>query len=82
MKNSKFIIHNHTKDYTDYEVFEFILECLEKGLISNDNTEYCYCIVRECERWDLVFESNKTKTGYRFDIFQVNKNKKKGLELE
>ncbi len=76
MKNKKFIIYNHTTHYEDYEVFEFILECLEQGLLSNNETEYCYIIVRACERWDLVFESSKTKTGYRFDIFEANTNKK------
>lgn len=73
MKNSKFIIHNSAKHYDDYEVFEFILECIGKGLLSNDNTEYCYCIVRQCERWNLVFISKKTKTGYRFDIYEEEK---------
>lgn len=73
MKNNKFIIHNNTTHYDDYEVFEFILECLNEGLLSNNKTEYCYCIVRECEKWNLVFESKKTKTGYRFDILEVNK---------
>ena len=41
MKNKKFIIHNHTTHYEDYEVFEFILECLKQGLLSNNKTEYC-----------------------------------------
>ena len=70
MYNSKFIIHNSTKHYEDWEIFEFILECLKKGLLSNNETEYCYCIVRQCERWELVFVSNKTKTGYRFDVYE------------
>lgn len=77
MNNSKFIIHNHIRHYNDYEVFEFITECLSKGLLSNNKTEYCYCIVRQCEKWDLVFESHKTKTGYRFDVFEVNKERNK-----
>ena len=65
MKNKKFIIYNHTENYNDYEIFEWITSCLKQGLLSNNNTEYCYCIVRPCEKWDLVFESHKTKTGYR-----------------
>lgn len=76
MNNSKFIIHNHTKRYKDYEVFDYITYCLRKGLLSNNNTEYCYCIVRQCENHDLVFESHKTKNGYRFDIFEVEKRNK------
>lgn len=28
------------------------------------------------KRWDLVFESHKIKTGYRFDVFEVNKKDK------
>ena len=78
MYNSKFIIHNSTKHYEDWEIFEFILECLKKGLLSNNETEYCYCIVRQCERWELVFASNKTKTGYRFDVYE----NPRGLEGE
>ena len=75
MKNNKFIIYNHTKRYFDYEVFEYISKCLNKGLLSNNKTEYCYCIVEQHETWDLVFESHKTKTGYRFDVFEADKEK-------
>lgn len=70
MYNKKFIIHNSTKHYQDWEIFEFILDCLKEGLLSNNNNEYCYCIVRQCEKWELVFVSNKTKTGYRFDVYE------------
>lgn len=80
MNNSKFIIHNSTKHYNDYEIFEFITECLGEGLLSNNNTEYCYCVVRQCERWDLVFVSNKTKTGYRFDVYESSKSKENKYE--
>lgn len=76
MNNKKFIIHNYTEHYNDCEIFEFILGCLNEGLLSNNNTEYCYCIVRQCEKWDLVFESNKTKTGYRFNIYETNKKER------
>ena len=80
MNNSKFIIHNSTKHYNDYEIFEFITECLGKGLLSNNNTEYCYCVVRQCERWDLVFVSNKTTTSYRFDVYESSKAKENKYE--
>lgn len=80
MNNSKFIIHNSTKHYNDYEIFEFITECLGEGLLSNNNTEYCYCVIRQCERWDLVFISNKTKTGYRFDVYESSKAKENKYE--
>ena len=79
MNNEKFIIHNKTKHYTDYEIFKWITECIGKGLLSNNNTEYCYCCVRKYENWELVFVSNKTKTGYRFDIYE---NPKKILGKE
>lgn len=75
MKNKKFIIYNYTEHYNDDEIFEFILECIGEGLLSNNNTEYCYCIVRQCENWDLVFDSSKTKTGYRFNIYEYAKKK-------
>ena len=78
MKNNKFIIHNNTEHYRDDEIFEFILSCLKEGLLSNNNTEYCYCITRTCENWYLVFNSKKTKTGYRFDVYE---EPKKGSSL-
>jgi hypothetical protein len=76
MYNDKFIIHNSTKHYKDYEIFDFITYCLKQGLLSNEKTEYCYCIVRQCENWDLLFESHKTNKGYRFDVIEVEKENK------
>ena len=55
--------------------FDFITDCIGMGLLSNKNTEYCYCIVRHYEKWDLVFASNKTKTGYRFDVYEKSKER-------
>ena len=75
MYNGKFIIHNQTAHYKDYEIFEFITECIGKGLLSNNETEYCYCIVRQCENWDLMFQSHKTKKGYRFDVIEIARRK-------
>ena len=73
MKNEKFIIHNHTKNYNDCEIFKFIFECLEKGLLSNKETEYCYCTVRQFEKIELVCTFNKTKNNYRIDVYEENK---------
>ena len=70
MKNKKFIIHNHTKSYLDYEIFYFVFETLKKGLLSNNETEYCYCVVWTTDKGQLIIESNKTKTGYRIDIME------------
>ena len=70
MRNTKFIIHNGTEHYDDWEIFSFITDCLQQGLLSNEGTEYCYLIARPCENWDLVFVSRKTKTGYRFDVYE------------
>ena len=50
MKNKKFIIHNNTNSFDDYEIFEFIVYVMKKGLLSNKETEYCYCTVRRFEK--------------------------------
>lgn len=76
MKNAKFIIHNKTIHYNDWEIFVFISQCLMQGLISNEGTEYCYCITMDCDDHTLVFTSKKTKTGYRFDVYEDKKNTK------
>ena len=33
MKNKKFIIHNNTTSFDDYEIFEFIVYDMKKGLL-------------------------------------------------
>ena len=76
MYTNKFIIHNNTKTFTDSEVFEFILHCINQGLLSNNKTEYCYCTVRQFETKELVCEFNKTKTGYRIDLFEIERKRK------
>ena len=75
MYNSKFIIHNNAKSFNDFEVFTFITSILEKGLISNNRTEYCYCTVREHEKVELVCTFIKNKNNYRIDIYEQGKNK-------
>ena len=76
MKNSKFIIHNNTKSFDDYEIFDFISECMQKGLLSNNGTQYCYCTVRQYETKELVCEFTKTKNNYRIDLFEIERKRK------
>lgn len=42
MKNDKFIIHNHTTHFKDFELFTYIANIMSKGLLSKNNTQYCY----------------------------------------
>ena len=70
MKNKKFIIHNNTTSFDDYEIFEFIVYVMKKGLLSNKETEYCYCTVRQFEKIELVCIFNKTKNNYRIDVYE------------
>ena len=78
MKNNKFIIHNNTKSFYDFEIFDFISECMQKGLLSNNETEYCYCTVRQYETKELVCEFTKTKNNYRIDLFEIERKKNNG----
>lgn len=75
MKNSKFIVYNRTKSYYDWEVFEFIKEIMQEGLLSNNETEYCYCTVRQHETFEIVCVFNKTKNNYRIDVYEKGRNK-------
>ena len=53
-----------------YEIFEFIVYVMKKGLLSNKETEYCYCTVRQFEKIELVCTFNKTKNNYRIDVYE------------
>ena len=75
MRNNKFIIHNNTKSFDDYEIFDFILYVLKQGLLSNNGTQYCYCTVRQFETKELVCEFTKNKNNYRIDLFEIDKRK-------
>lgn len=75
MKNKKFIIHNSTTSFDDYEIFEFIVYIMKKGLLSNNETEYCYCTVRQFETKELVCTFNKTKNNYRIDLYEKVRSK-------
>ena len=75
MKNSKFIIHNNTKSFDDYEIFDFITDCIKQGLVSNNKTQYCYCTVRQYEKIELVCQFNKNKNNYRIDLYEIERKK-------
>ncbi len=70
MKNPKFIVYNRTKSYYDWEVFEFIKEIMQEGLLSNKETEYCGCTVRQHEKYEIVCVMNKTTKNYRIDVYE------------
>ena len=70
MKNKKFIIHNNTTSFDDYEIFEFIVYVMKKGSLRNKETEYCYWTVRQFEKIELVCTFNKTKNNYRIDAYE------------
>lgn len=73
MRNDKFIIHNKAISFDDYEIFEFIVSILKLGLLSNEETEYCHCSVRQYETKELVCIFNKTKNNYRIDVYEKKK---------
>lgn len=75
MRNNKFIIHNNTKSFDDYELFAFISHCMQKGLLSNNETEYCYCTVQQYEFCDLICEFKKTKNNYRINLYEKERKK-------
>lgn len=69
----KFIIYNYTPScIDDLKLFELIYEVIKQGKISNNNTEYCYITTFNKE---LVVDCKKTKTGYRFNVYNENKIK-------
>ena len=70
MKNSKFIIYNHTKSFEDFKIFQHITSLLAKGLLSDNETKYCYTSTWVCENSLLCIETCKTKYGYRIDVFE------------
>ena len=66
MNNKKFIINNRTK-LNDSEVFQYIASVLEQGLISNNNTEYCYISKFYS---GVVVETTKTSYGYKILVYE------------
>lgn len=73
MKNGKFIIHNHTKHFEDFEYFGHITQIMSKGLLSKDNTQYCLLTTYNYEKYILLIEFTKNKNNYRIDIFEEEK---------
>ena len=73
MKNGKFIIHNHTKHFEDFEYFAHIVQIMSKGLLSKDNTQYCALTTYNYEKYILLIEFTKNKNNYRIDIFEKEK---------
>ena len=63
----KFIIYNYTpNEISDLKLFELIYRVVNQGKLSNNESEYCYLTVLDK---DFVVNSTKTKTGYRFDVY-------------
>lgn len=77
MKNNKFIIHNNTNSFYDFQIFEFIVYVMEQGLLSNNKTEYCGCTVRRFRTKELVCLFKKTKNNYRIDVYEEERKKNK-----
>lgn len=73
MKNEKFIIHNHTKHFEDFEYFAHITQTMSKGLLSKNNTQYCSLTTYNYEKYILLIEFTKNKNNYRIDIFEEEK---------
>ena len=73
MKNGKFIIHNHTKHFKDFEYFAHIAQTMSKGLLSKDGTQYCSLTTYNYEKYILLIEFTKNKNNYRIDIFEEEK---------
>ena len=70
LETNKFIIRNHT-ELTDLQVFYRIQRVIELGLISNNDTEYCYVTgFDDCYVW-----AKKTEYGYKFDIVDKKRNR-------
>ena len=73
MKNSKFIIYNHTIHFKDFELFAHITNVMSKGLLSNNETQYCYASSYNYEKCVISIEFMKKKNYYRIDIFENSK---------
>ena len=73
MKNSKFIIYNHTTHFKDFELFAHITNVMSKGLLSNNETQYCYASSYNYEKYIVSIEFMKKKNYYRIDIFENSK---------
>lgn len=75
MNKNKFIIYNHTPNQiNDLQLFELVYDTIKQGYLSNNETEYCYLTIFGKENRNVV-STRKTKTGYRFDIYNDNKMK-------
>lgn len=74
MKNSKFIVYNDTKTLNDNEIFAYISDVLKKGLISGENTLYCYASTYTFDTGKvLCIETQKQKYGYRIYAYEKEK---------
>ena len=78
---NKFIIYNYTpNDISDLKLFELIYRVIQQGKISNNETQYCYLTILDK---DLVVDCRKTKTGYRFNVYNdktIELNVEKGSD--
>ena len=65
MKNKKFIIINETNTYKDCEIFKFILQIIENGLVSNNKTTYQPMKSFNSTSSQVLIETEKTNYGYK-----------------
>jgi len=75
VNNKKFIIYNNTKSFDDYEVFSYIDDVLNKGLISGNDSLYCYASSYIFEKKKLHIEMIKEKYGYKILVYEENRVK-------
>ena len=74
MNNGKFIIQNDTKTFNDSKIFAYISDVLSKGLISGDNTLYCYASTYTFDTNKILcIEMEKKKYGYKIYVYEENK---------
>ena len=79
MKNKKFIIHNNTTSFDDYEIFEFIVYVMKKGLLSNKETEYCYCKVDNLKNISKIEEMENQQK--KFIEYLENEIKERKIQI-
>lgn len=71
---SKFIIYNHTtNEIDDKRLFELVYLVILNGKLSNNESEYCYLTAFKDGN---TVSTHKTKTGYRFDIYNEDRVKR------
>lgn len=71
MNNRKFIIQNDTRTFNDSQIFAYISDVLSKGLISGNNTLYCYASTYTFGTGKvLCIETQKKNYGYKIYAYE------------